>query len=134
MLAQIGRTKIATLYEQEIRTLGEHGVLPLVRFIQSPLAENDPVRRHAAMGIAADLAPIWLIPDLIDLLGHSDGYIRRQAAATLHRLTALDMNLSPERWQEKPNEEQTMAREDWKTWWAKHRDQYPSPRLQITKE
>lgn len=134
LLAQIGRTKIATLYEQEIRTLGEHGVLPLVRFIQSPLAENDPVRRHAAMEIAADLAPVWLIPDLIDLLGHSDPQIRRQAAATLRRLTALDMNMSPAAWQEKPNDDQAAAREDWKTWWAKHRDQYPSPRLRITKE
>lgn len=134
MLAQIGRTKIATLYEQEIRSLGEHGVLPLVRFIQSPLAENDPVRRHAAMEITADLAPVWLIPDLIDLLANPDPYVRRRAAATLHRLTAMDMNMSQEAWQEKPNEQQTTALADWKSWWATHRDQYPSPRVQITRE
>lgn len=134
MLAQIGRTKIATLYEQEIRSLGEHGVLPLVRFIQSPLAENDPTRRHAAMEIAADLAPVWLIPDLIDLLANPDPYVRRRAAATLHRLTALNMNLSPEQWEAKPDEQQATALADWKNWWATHRDQYPSPRVQITRE
>lgn len=134
LLAQIGRSKIASLYEQEIRSLGEHAVLPLVRFIQSPLAENDPARRTAAMELTADLAPVWLIPDLIDLLEHTDPFVRRQAAATLQRLTALDMNLSPDNWREKPNEAQAAALVDWRNWWAAHREQYPTPQLQITRE
>jgi hypothetical protein len=134
LLAQIGQSKIATLYEQEIRSLGEHGVLPLVRFIQSPLAEKDPVRRNAAMELTADLAPVWLIPDLIDLLEHSDSYVRRQAAATLHRLTGLNMNLSPDDWREKPNEGQTAALTEWRNWWAAHREQYPTPQLQISRD
>jgi hypothetical protein len=134
LLAQIGRTKISTLYEQEIRTLGEHGVLPLVRFVQSPLGKEDPARRSAAMEIVADLAPVWLIPDLIDLLENPDPYVRRQAAATLERLTALDMQLSPADWQAAPDDAQAMALENWRAWWAAHREQYPKPQLQITTE
>lgn len=134
LLAQIGQTKMATLYEQEIRTLGEHGVLPLVRFIQSPLGEKDPVRRSAAMQIVADLAPVWLIPDLIDLLENPDPYVRRQAAATLNRLTALDMQLDPADWQKAPDDAQAKALENWRAWWAAHREQYPKPQLQITTE
>jgi hypothetical protein len=134
MLAQIGQSKIASLYEQEIRSLGEYGVLPLVRFIQSPLAEKDPARRSAAMSLTADLAPVWLIPDLIDLLGHTDPYVRRQAAATLYRLTALKMNLSPDDWRETPDEAQAAALVEWRNWWAAHREQYPTPQVQITRE
>ena len=55
MLAKIGRTKVATMYEQEIRSLGEHAVLPLVRFVQSPLGQDDPVKRTTAMELTADL-------------------------------------------------------------------------------
>ncbi len=134
LLAQIGHSKIASLYEQEIRSLGEHAVLPLVRFIQSPMAETDPARRSAAMTLTADLAPVWLIPDLIDLLEHTDPYVRRQAAATLHRLTALEMNLSPDKWRQEPDEAQAAALLEWRNWWAAHREQYPTPQLQITRE
>ena len=134
LLAQIGQTKIATLYEQEIRSLGEYGVLPLVRFIQSPLGEKDPARRAAAMEIVADLAPVWLIPDLIDLLENPDPMVRRQAAETLQRLTALKMNLSPSAWQEKPDDDQLKALGEWRGWWAAHRDRYPKPQLRITTE
>jgi hypothetical protein len=134
LLAQIGQSKIATLYEQEIRSLGEHAVLPLVRFIQSPLAEKDPTRRTAAMELTSDLAPVWLIPDLIDLLAHTDPFVRRQAAATLFRLTALNMNLSPDDWREQPNDAQAAALMEWRNWWAAHREHYPAPHLQITRE
>lgn len=134
LLAQIGQSKISTLYEQEIRALGEHAVLPLVRYIQSPLAEKDPARRSAAMELTADLAPVWLIPDLIDLLENPDPYVRRQAAVTLHRLTALDMTLSPDDWRQKPNDDQAKALSEWRAWWAAHRHQYPQPQLRITRE
>ena len=134
LLAQIGRAKIATFYEQEIRSLGEHAVLPLVRFIQSPLAAEDPRRRSDAMRIAADLAPVWLIPDLIDLLEDREGYVRQLAAATLFRLTALSMNLSPTDWRREPDEAQATAVKDWRNWWEAHRDQFPRPQVRITRE
>ncbi|QDU31171.1 hypothetical protein ETAA8_63240 [Anatilimnocola aggregata] len=134
LLALIGRAKISTLYEQEIRALGEHAVLPLVRFIQSPLAASDPMRRSAAMRLTADLAPVWLIPDLIDLLADREAYVRQLAAATLYRLTALNMNCSPDQWQAEPDELQTTALADWRAWWAAHRDQYPTHRLRVTEE
>jgi hypothetical protein len=134
LLAEIGRAKIATLYEQEIRSLGEHAVLPLVRFIQSPLAAEDPRRRLDAMRLTADLAPVWMIPDLIDLLEDREPYVRSMSAATLYRLTALDMELSPQQWREPGNDAQKTAVQDWRNWWAAHRDQYPQPQVRITKK
>lgn len=134
LLAQIGRAKIATYYEQEIRSLGEHAVLPLVRFIQSPLAAEDPRRRADAMRITADLAPVWLIPDLIDLLEDREAYVRQMSAATLFRLTALDMNLASQDWRREPDEAQATAVKDWRNWWAVHRDQFPRPQVRITRE
>jgi len=134
LLAQIGQSKIATLYEQEIRSMGEHAVLPLVRFVQSPLGEKDPVRRSAAMELIGDLSPVWLIPDLIDLLENPDPFVRRQAATTLHRLTAIDMNLSPDAWRQKPGDEHAQALREWRAWWAAHKERYPTPHLRITQE
>ncbi|WP_425617903.1 zf-HC2 domain-containing protein [Anatilimnocola sp. NA78] len=134
LLAEIGRAKIATLYEQEIRALGEHAVLPLVRFIQSPLATEQQNRRLTAMQLTADLAPIWLIPDLIDLLADRDPHVRRLSALTLRRLTGLEMGLPAVEWDKEPDEAQKAALADWRAWWAAHRDQYPAQRVRITKE
>lgn len=134
MLAQIGRSKVATMYEQEIRSLGEHGVLPLVRFVKSPLSKDDPVKRSTAMTLTADLAPVWLIPDLIDLLEDSEPGIRQQSAHTLHRLTGMNMDLSPPDWRNEPDERQRTALQYWRSWWATHQHQFPRHRVQITKE
>jgi hypothetical protein len=134
ILAQIGRSKVATMYEQEIRSLGEHGVLPLIRFVKSPISKDDPGKRYTAMRLTADLAPVWLIPDLIDLLEDSEAGIRQQSASTLHRLTGMNMDLSPPQWREEPGDRQRAAIQDWRSWWATHEHQFPKHRLQITKE
>jgi hypothetical protein len=134
MLAQIGRSKVATMYEQEIRSLGEHAVLPLVRFVQSPLSQDDPVKRSTAIQLIADLAPVWLIPDLIDLLEDRDPIVRQLSAQTLLRLTGLTMSQSPQQWREEPNDAQRTALADWRSWWAAHQHQYPTHHLRITKE
>jgi hypothetical protein len=134
LLAEVGRSKIATLYEQEIRALGEHGVLPLVRYIQSPLAADQPLRRQTAMQLVVDLAPIWLIPDLIDLLSDREAYVRQGAATALRRLTAIDMNLSPEEWGEAPDEIRQQAIREWRNWWAQHRAEFPTHELRVTEE
>src|SRR5207247_2573223 len=55
LLAEIGRAKSSFLYEQELRGLGEHCVLPLLRYVQSSLSDDDSSHRHEAMRIVADL-------------------------------------------------------------------------------
>jgi hypothetical protein len=130
MLAQIGRTKIEVLYEQEIRALGEHAVLPLVRYLRSPLSQQQP-NRYAAMRLAADLAPVWLIPDFIELLKDEDPEIRVAAAQTLQRLTGLHMDRNAEDWRGNPSELAPTI-ERWGTWWQTHRHQFPSPTVRFT--
>ena len=40
LFAQIGETKMAYVYEQDIRALGDHCVLPLVRYIESDRSQT----------------------------------------------------------------------------------------------
>ena len=86
------------------------------------------------MNLTADLAPVWVIPDLIDLLEDSDPSVRQLAAGTLNRLTGINRGLAAPQWRDEPNDAQRTAIADWRSWWATHHHQYPTHRLRITKE
>jgi len=124
ILAQLGQSKLSYLYEQEIRALGEHAVLPLARYVQSPLSKNDPTRRATAMRIIADIAPTWSIGTLIELLADDDGATRVLAAQALERLTGETQGRSPQEWRGDPKES-AQALEAWRRWWTERRDRIP---------
>src|SRR5690606_40114537 len=126
LLARIGRTKLAYLYEQDLRNLGEYGALPLLRFVQSEASPQEPDRRHTAMDILADTAPIWMVPDLVALLEDDDPAIRVASARGLARLTGTDQGKAPEKWAADPTE-LTAAVSQWRQWWQQHRFACPTP-------
>src|SRR5579862_5324941 len=68
LLAHLGEEKMAFMYEDEIRALGDHCVLPLTRYIESARSAGQTARRRSAAGIVADSAQPWCIPYLIELL------------------------------------------------------------------
>lgn len=124
ILAQLGQSKLSHLYEQEIRALGEHAVMPLARYVQSPLSKQDPTRRATAMRIIADIAPTWAIGTLIELLTDDDPPTRVLAAQALRRLTGETQGREPEEWREDPAKS-AEALERWRRWWAERRDKMP---------
>jgi hypothetical protein len=124
LLARIGDSERSELYEAEIRSLGEYGVLPLLRYVESPPARSDGERRLVAMRIVSDLAPPWAIGDLVGLLKHPDADVRFLSAAAMQRLTRQTQGVPPEAWRGNPTEwEAGLAA--WQTWWSKNRDRYP---------
>lgn len=126
LLAHVGRSKVTNLYEDEIRSLGEYCVLPLMRFVQSPSSRNEPAQRATAMRVLADVAPPWLIADLIELLSDDDRQVRVLAAAALLRLTSHDQGRPPTDWSASPAE-CAPSLDAWRLWWSKHRHRYPRP-------
>jgi hypothetical protein len=131
LLAQIGQAKASFLYEQELRGLGEHCVLPLLRYVQSSPSADEREQRHKAMRIVADLAPSWTVGDLIGLLDDDDDEVRFQAAAALRRLTGQSHGREPQAWKS-PRTDCTPTVAIWQTWWTKNRIRYPVP--EFTKE
>jgi hypothetical protein len=126
LLARMGQSKVTLLYEQEIRGLGEFAALPLMRYVQSPLSLDEPSRRQMAMNILSDIAPSWMVPDLIGLLGDPSEETRVRSAQTLLRLTGLDQNRPPQQWRGDPADCQTTI-ERWQQWWQQHRHEYVRP-------
>jgi hypothetical protein len=124
LLAGIGKSEQSELYEAEIRSLGEYGVLPLLRFMTSPRAGADGKRRLVAMQMISDLAPPWAIGDLVGLLTHPDADVRSLSAAALQRLTNQTQGIPPETWRGDPADRESAAAA-WQTWWNKNRDRYP---------
>ena len=124
LLAQIGHNKMSMLYEREIRSLGEHCVLPLIRYVQSPISMKEPGRRGSAMSIVADLAPSLVIEDLISLLKDESPEVRYQAAGALFRLTGETLERSPDDWR-KPLSECQETIETWSAWWQTNRGRFP---------
>lgn len=124
LLARIGRSKMSMLYEREIRSLGEYCVLPLLRYVQSPISKKEPGRRASAMGIAADLAPAVLIGELLPLLKDDSSEIRFQTARALQRLTNETQGRSPGDWR-KPIKESDSVIKAWTKWWEQNSDRYP---------
>ena len=130
LLAQIGDRKISLLYEQEIRALGAHAAWPLVRLVRSSLSADDPQRRWFAMRLAVDLAPVWLIPEFIELLADQQPEVRVLAAKALERLSGLNMGLPPEQWRAE-SIQTTTAQERWQEWWRENQQQFPTPALRL---
>jgi hypothetical protein len=114
------------LYEQDLRNLGEYAALPLLRFVQSQASQQDIERRHKAVSILADTAPIWMVPDLISLLEDDDAALRIAAARGLTRLTGTDQGIAVELWEGDPVE-RTAAISQWRQWWQHHRLACPAP-------
>ena len=125
LLARIGRSKMSMLYEREIRSLGEHCVLPLIRYVQSPISQKEPGRRASAMGIVADLAPTIVISELLPFLRDDSPEVRYQTARALYRLTSETQGRSPHEWRE-PVTSSDAVIQAWSTWWDQNQDRYPA--------
>lgn len=126
LLARIGESKLSSLYEHEIRGLGEYCVLPLLRYLQSPKSKPQSFKRSKAMRIVADLAPSWAIGDLIGLLDNADPDVRFLAATALFRLTEQTHRCPPTSWRA-ASPECKQARTDWLQWWTSNRSRFPMP-------
>jgi ferric-dicitrate binding protein FerR (iron transport regulator) len=120
LLARIGRTKLAWMYEQDLRNLGEYGALPLLRYVQSAPSRQDVERRHTAINVLADTAPIWLAPDLIALLEDDDPVVRVASARGLARLSGSDLGFPAEEWDADPAD-LAAGVAAWNQWWLQHR-------------
>jgi hypothetical protein len=127
LFAEIGRTKLEQLYEEEIKALGDHCVIPLTRYIQSPRSKEEPYRRTKAMQILGDMAQPWSIPDLIPMLDDDSADVRYHAARALRRLAGTDLNISPENWRDRRDPKLVKS---WDNWWATNKHRYPRSPLQ----
>lgn len=125
LFAQIGEQKMSFMYEDEIRALGDHAVIPLVRYLESDRSQGDKGKRAIAAKIVADVAPPWAIPELIGLLGDEDGEVRYEAAAALHRLTGRNVGRTPEQFRNDSPFACTENAKTWRTWWEENRARFP---------
>jgi hypothetical protein len=82
----IGQTKMSSMYDSQIRSLGPAGTIPLLAFVRSSKSLDDPELRHHAMQIIADLAPASTRSDLELLTNDRDPNVRQFARAALARL------------------------------------------------
>ncbi|MEJ7596115.1 MAG: hypothetical protein WKF77_31785 [Planctomycetaceae bacterium] len=87
LLAKIGQTKMSSMYDTQIRSLGPAGTIPLIAFVRSPKSLDNPELRHQAMQIIADLAPASTRRDLESLASDSDLTVSQFANAALARLS-----------------------------------------------
>ncbi|HQR06147.1 MAG TPA: FecR domain-containing protein [Gemmatales bacterium] len=125
VMASIGETKMAFLAEEEIRTLGDHCVVPLCRYLQSARSQEQEMRREMAARIIADLAQPRSIGDLIELLSDTNPQVRSSMAHGLARLTKQDMGLSPQLWQTADAQKRQLVQKKWKEWWKANQSKYP---------
>jgi ferric-dicitrate binding protein FerR (iron transport regulator) len=122
LLASIGNEKMAYMYEDEIKALGDHCVLPLTRWVQSPLSMKDLGKRHQAARILSEVAQPWSIPQLIELLNDNDGEVRFYASRALLRLVGHNMGRNPDDWR---REKYVNSISEWEKWWQGNKDRYP---------
>ena len=125
VMASIGETKMGFLAEEEIRTLGDHCVVPLCRYLQSARSQQQDAQREIAARIIADLAQPRSIGDLIDLLTDTNPQVRSSMARGLARLTKQEMGVTVQQWQTIDAQRQKQSQNQWKEWWKKNQARYP---------
>ena len=123
LLAKVGKTDASDVYERELRSLGEHCILPLTRYVQSEKSVTNRSRRLKAMSVVADVSPTWNVKNLIGLLNDSDAEVRVLAASALQRLTG-ETSGSSEVWREEPAQ-QSGESNAWANWWDDNGDRFP---------
>lgn len=131
LLARLGEDKMQYLYENEIRGLGDHCVLPLTRYIQSDRSAREPARRRRAAEILSDCAQPWCVPYLIELLSDRDGDVRAAAGRALVRVSHVDIG-SEEQWRNGSDSERAKLIARWQQWWNRNKAHIPgatSPEL-----
>lgn len=98
LLAQLGRTKLEFLLESEIRSLGDHCVLPLSSYLRESRGDPESYQRRRAAAILSDLATLESLPELVDLLGDPDARVRVAVAGALARLTGTNHGFDATYW------------------------------------
>jgi hypothetical protein len=132
LFAQIGATKIDFMYEDEIRGLGDHCVLPLVRYIESVRSASQEYKRALAAKIVSDVAQPWAIPELLQLLDDRNGDVRASAATALQRLTGQTLGRSPQAWHDDSPLLCEPTEQAWQQWWQSNREKFPGASTQPT--
>jgi HEAT repeat protein len=127
IFAEIGHMKVTRLLEEEIRALGDHCVMPLTHFIDSPDGRKNARLRRKAARLLADIAVPWTVPYLIRFLEHDDGEVRFHVAQALERLTGNDFRCEPSTWQTGGQEVRNQALERWYRWIQENAERYPPP-------
>ena len=98
LLGQLGRTKMELLYEWEIRSLGEHCVLPLFHFIRSEEPGASRRQKQTAAFILADVAGVAHLERLVLLLEDDDGIVRSHIARGLARIVGQSFGFNNDYW------------------------------------
>lgn len=111
LLAHLGRTKMVSLYENEIRSLGSHCQLPLARYVESEESKKEEERRADAARILADVADASLRGDFLAMLSDPQAEVRYHAARALARIVGPAWSHPPELWRDGAPESRKSATE-----------------------
>lgn len=117
IFAGIGHTKMEFLLDEEIRLLGDHAVIPLIRYLQSDRSRDEDIKRRKAARLLADLAQPRSIGELIPLLTDRDPQVRAGIAAGLKRLTGQELGYSTQAWQAAAPMSCQSMQKSWQQWW-----------------
>jgi len=136
LLAELGQVKVSELYDEEIRSLGDHCLIPLSRYLQSSRSSGaEPVeteRRRRAARIVSDLAKSDFIPELIQLLSNPDPEVRASIAGALQRLTGENQGVTPQQWRGGADPHGPQAA--WQAWWEANRKRIEQQRQSATND
>jgi ferric-dicitrate binding protein FerR (iron transport regulator) len=112
--------------------LGDHSVLPLIRYIESERSAGQEFKRAEAAQIVADVATPRNIPELLGLLGDENGDVRAAAAAALQRLTGQTLGRTPQKWHDDSLFLCQPSQQAWQHWWQLNHDNFPGAATQPT--
>ena len=126
LLAELGRSKIAYLHEDELRSLGGSCAIPLAKYIAAERPAEEKRQQVEAARILADLAPSWAIPDLIQLLSNPNGEVRGHVARALQRLTGQTQGRPAEEWRTAAWAQSAPTQRFWEQWWDQNKERYPA--------
>ncbi len=126
LFARLATTESPEVYEQEIRALGSHAVIPLASLLTSLDPTTESAARRRAAWMIAELAEPAQIPTLLELLDDEVAEVRVGLDRGLVRLTGYAHD--PDAQSPLPGAALASARhpQDWWAWWDENKHLFPA--------
>jgi hypothetical protein len=113
------------VFEKKVRGMGSSALLPLAKFLLADKSPANRFKRNMGTKIFAEIAPAWMVPELVEMLKLGDRAMFLAVAKALERHTGVVPAVHAQEVIDNDGNARAYAR--WKKWLQENGSRFPRP-------